>query len=284
MIPLFNTVGILGVGLIGGSLGMALRRAGAAGHVIGIGRDKGRLLHALDLGALDEVSLSLAEVAHRLDLLVLCTPVGIMAEMVLPALDHFKQGVLITDAGSTKAEVVHRMEECLKGKAYFVGSHPMAGSEKTGAANGSATLYHGATCVVTPTANSNPDAVTKVSHLWESVGGKVVFLTPEEHDVLVARTSHLPHLAAVAIVLAVLGEKNDKVKDLLGEGFRDTTRVAAGDPVMWRDICLDNAKEINETLGRFEEEIHRLREAVSKGDAAGLMELLTRAQKARLGI
>lgn len=281
MTDTFGTVGICGVGLIGGSLGLALRQRRRADRVIGVGRNRVRLEQARDRGALDGFALDLAEVAGELDVLVFATPVGIMADLLAPAAKSLRPGCVVTDAGSTKAVVVERMEAAAGVRGRFVGSHPMAGSERTGCEHAEADLYEGATCIVTPTAATDPGALEIVERFWRAVGCRVVRLRPAEHDAGVARTSHLPHLAAAALVRVIAASGPETLRDLIGEGFRDTTRVAAGDPVMWRDICLDNADEIAAALAQFEAELAALRAQVELKDAGALEAFLDAAQRER---
>lgn len=250
----FGTVGILGVGLLGGSLGKALKARDLCERVIGIGRNKERLQLAQTMGAVDDITIDMLAVAPELDILVVAVPVSLIPVFVAKITDSLKPNAVITDVGSTKAKLVRDCETSVEGKqVFFVGSHPMAGGEKTGVASSREDIFEGATCFVTPTASSKPEAESKIVQLWESVGGKVFVLSPDEHDQIVAASSHLPHLVASALCLIARKEHSSLPHFIegIGSGFRDATRIAAGSELIWKDICTHNRENIVSCLTRF---------------------------------
>jgi cyclohexadieny/prephenate dehydrogenase len=272
-----DTLTIVGVGLIGGSLGLAAKANGAARRVVGVGRDAASLEKARALGAIDEPCLDLAAAARRSDLVVFCTPVDRIAAQVLEAAPHCRPGTVLTDAGSTKAGVVTAVDGRLPEGVAFVGSHPVAGSEKRGPEHARADLFRNRVCVVTPTRHSAPAAVERVAAFWQSVGMRVRRMDPFAHDDALALTSHLPHLAASAVAGVVPVE----LLDLAATGFRDTTRVAAGDPGLWSAIFLHNRGAVLAAAERLTAWLGEFRSLMESGDAAGLTDLLARAKKVR---
>lgn len=275
--PPFGTVAIIGVGLLGGSLGMALRARGLARRVVGIGRRRVALDQAAALGAVDDWTLDLRSGVAEAQLVVLATPVGVMPELARAAAEAMPQGAMMTDVGSTKALVVRRLEELADDRFRFVGSHPMAGSEKSGVGEANARLFEGALCFVTPTARTDPNALAEVVGLWEGVGARVRRLDPAEHDRLLALASHLPHLVAAALVKAASPE----AIACAGPGFRDTTRLASGDPRMWADVCLQNREHILSALDAIGQHVGTLRHVLIEGDEAQLLAWLQNAKDIR---
>ncbi|MBX3747831.1 MAG: prephenate dehydrogenase/arogenate dehydrogenase family protein [Verrucomicrobiae bacterium] len=273
---LWRKAAILGVGLLGGSLGLALRRRGLAGEVTGLVRRTETVAAAVRMGAVDQASQCLETVVAGADLVVFCTPLGQMEGLGERLNGVLEAGAVVTDVGSAKAGVVASLEpRVLAAGGRFVGSHPMAGSERTGVEASREDLFEGAVSVVTPTEASDAEAVLRVNALWESVGARVLTMDAGRHDALVSRSSHLPHLVASALVDCVLGNGADEEQGLLcATGFRDTTRVALGSPEMWRDIGLANRRALLEALDRFERSVGGLRQALAAGDAEGLGEAL----------
>ncbi len=276
------TVAIIGMGLMGGSLGMALRRKGLV-HVKGYARREETRSDALAMGAVDEVSRTPAEAVRGADLVVLCTPVLTIPALVNECRSGFGPGTVVTDVGSTKTELVNRVMPILDGSAVqFVGSHPMAGAEKSGIEAARADLYEGATTAVTTAPGVAAAAIDAVRGLWTGVGSRVILMSAEEHDALVARTSHLPHLVASLLVTAAVGaEGDDKFRALCGPGFRDTTRVAGGSPDMWHDIVKTNRGAILEALQKYHGEMGELIAAIERGDFEALREQLGRGRRLR---
>ncbi|MGQ0634440.1 MAG: prephenate dehydrogenase [Planctomycetaceae bacterium] len=274
---LFETVAIAGVGLIGGSIAAALKQRGLCRRVMGVGRNAERLAEARQRGLLDEASVNLVAAAARADLLVFCTPVDRIVPAVQEAAPACRPGTIITDAGSTKQEICRRLATALPAGIEFVGSHPLAGSEKQGFENADANLFAGRICVVTPVPTSSRAAVTRVANLWKALGATVVEMEPAAHDRAVGETSHLPHVLAAALALTLSpGNRN-----LAASGFRDTTRIAAGDPDVWAAILQENARPVLESLERCEEIVRSFRTALEAGDSDKIRELLVAAKAVR---
>jgi len=272
-----KTLTIVGVGLIGGSIGLAARERGLAEHILGVGRQRSSLDKARHVGAIDEGCLDLAEGVHRADLAVFCTPVDNIAQQVLAAAPGCAPGTLLTDAGSTKAVIVHGIEGRLPEGVAFVGSHPLAGSEKRGPEHADARLFQDRLTVVTPTDRTDALAVARTVAFWEALGSRVRLMTPEEHDRALALTSHLPHLLATALA----GILPPEFYDLTATGFRDTTRVAAGDPALWSAIFAQNRTAVLEVLARLRARLDNLQQALAAQDQHTLDALLTQAKRVR---
>ncbi len=276
-----QTVAIIGVGLIGGSIGLALRRRKLAGRIVGIGRRRSSLAKALDCKCVTETTTSIARGVAEADLVVVCTPVELIPETIAEAAKHAPAGVLLTDAGSTKEAVVARTEELLRAQAgdssRFIGSHPIAGSDRTGATAAIASLFAGRTVVVTPTAATAAATTSAIEKFWKSLGARVVQMSPADHDAALARTSHLPHLVASALAAAT----PESLLPLTGTGWSDTTRVAAGDAELWRQILATNAVPTLKALADFETVLARLRTALETGDGPALARILAEGKRRR---
>jgi prephenate dehydrogenase len=273
----WNQVTIVGVGLVGGSLGLALKRSGLARHVVGVGHRQASLDEARSLGAADETTLDPATGSRGSDLVVLATPVGLFREVFEQVVPALRPGTVVIDVGSTKAAVVAALEPLVPPGAAFVGCHPIAGSEQRGVAYARADLFEGATCVVTPTERTPREALERVMATWQAVGMTVRVLSPTMHDRLLAEVSHLPHAVAAALVLAISRD----AEPLVGPGWADTTRVASGDAALWRDILLTNADEVAAALERFQGTLAALRSALRKKDAAKVEALLAESKARR---
>jgi prephenate dehydrogenase len=272
-----QTLTIVGVGLIGGSIGLAARRRGVAAHVLGAGRQRESLDRARAVGAIDEAALDLPAAVRRADVAVFCTPVDRIAEQVLAAAPGCAPGTLLTDAGSTKAAIVARLDGHLPAGVAFVGSHPLAGSEKRGPEHADAGLFEGRLTVITPGPHTDPAAVERTAAFWQALGSRVRLMPPEEHDRALAFTSHLPHLLAAALA----GTLPDGLRELAASGFRDTTRVAAGDPPLWTAIFTQNRAAVLQALERLTARLDEFRAALEAGDRTTLDTLLTQAKKVR---
>jgi prephenate dehydrogenase len=272
-----QTLTIVGVGLIGGSLGLAAKRRGLAERVIGVGRQQSSLDAALTRGVIDEGTLDLCAAVHRADVAVFCTPVDRIVDQVLAAAPGCRRGTLLTDAGSCKAAIVAAIDGRLPEGVHFVGSHPLAGSEKRGPEHAAADLFSGCVTVVTRTARTHPDALDGTANLWRLLGSHVKVMTPEDHDRALALTSHLPHLTASALA----GILPPELHELTATGFRDTTRVAAGDPALWTGIFRQNQAATLEALGRLEDQLAHFKQALLAGDRNLLDTLLTQGKKVR---
>ena len=281
--PSFGHVVIIGPGLIGGSLGMALRRGGMARRVTGVGHRSTTLEEGIRCGALDDFSLHAADAVVDADLVVLATGVDLILKQSAEVLPRMKAGAVLTDVGSVKGVICTGVERCFHGAhppaARFVGGHPLAGSEKRGIASARADLFHQALCILTPSHRTDPDgaACATVRRMWEAVGCVVREMTPAVHDRLLAEISHLPHAAAACLVNAV----SDEAHHVAARGFLDTTRVASGDPQLWTEICLANRESLGHSLRSLAREANALAEALEKGDGAAVTRLLTRAKDRR---
>lgn len=285
MNPEFGRVAIVGVGLIGGSLGMALCARGLAGEVVGAGSRPENLRLAVEMGAVHRFAESPAEGVAGADLVVIATPVSATIPVLKEILPSLKPGAVVTDVGSTKAAIVHRAEKLLPPGISFVGGHPMAGSEQAGVRGADPYLFENAFYLVTPTAATPPPAVETVKKLAGGVGAKVVEMEPERHDLAVAAVSHLPHLLAVTLVNTVAGmPERDQVLPLAAGGFRDTTRIAAGSPVMWRDIFTANRDQVLEMVRRFRTELDFLQRIIEQEDGEAIQDNLERAREVRSGL
>ena len=277
--PQFRQVSIVGLGLIGGSLGMALRKGRVARRVIGFARHEATIRQAKRRGAIHDGDTELCpNWLGESELVVLAVPPDEVVRMARQVAKLTSHSFVMTDATSVKEPVVRSLETLLPSRIPFVGSHPMAGSERSGIEAADPALFRGAPCIVTPTGRTDPKAVKRVSRMWSRVGGGVVEMDPKRHDVLVAQISHAPHLAAVA--LALLPE--EAALGIAAGGFADTTRIAASDPAMWEQICRMNRKEIVAALDRLTASLIRLKAAVAAGSAGTLRATLRGAQARRL--
>lgn len=272
-----HTLTIVGVGLIGGSIGLAARRRGLAERIVGVGRQQASLDSALAVGAIDEGSLNLVAAVRRADVAVFCTPVDAIAEQVLAAGPRCQPGTLLTDAGSAKAAIVAAIDGKLPKDIHFVGSHPLAGSEKRGPEFADADLYQGRLTVVTPTRHTDRVALERTTAFWRALGSRVKLMSAEEHDQALAMTSHLPHLTAAALACIL----PPALHELTATGFRDTTRVAAGDPALWTGIFLQNRMAMLEALGVLQERLIEFKQAIMTNDRATLDALLAQAKRTR---
>jgi prephenate dehydrogenase len=272
-----QTLTIVGVGLIGGSIGLATKQRGLAQRVLGAGRRQASLQQALARGAIDESFLDFREAVHRSDLAVFCTPVDLIADQILAAAPGCKPGTLITDAGSTKAALVHRLAGRMPSEVSFVGSHPLAGSEKRGPEHADASLFEGKLTIITPTAQTQGTALDRASAFWRALGSDVLVMDPEEHDRALALTSHVPHLVAAALVSLLKPE----LIPLAATGFRDTTRVAAGDPAIWTGIFLQNREAVLTGLETLGVNLDRFRRALEGSDRVALDQLLAESKSMR---
>jgi cyclohexadieny/prephenate dehydrogenase len=275
-----NTLTIVGVGLIGGSIGLAAKQRGLAKVVRGLGRDRERLQRALELGAIDEFTLDRAEAAASSDLIVVCTPVDRIVQEVLSLAKHSRSGTLLTDVGSTKAVIVAGIEAQLGETTtgpHFVGSHPLAGLEKQGVEFADANLFEGRWSIVTPTPSSHPEAVQRVADFWRQLGAQVRLMEPGEHDQALAMTSHLPHLLAAALA----GILPQKWHELTASGFRDSTRIAAGDPELWSAIFAQNRESLLKALKTLQSKLGEFQHAIEADDHAAIDRLLRAAKQVR---
>ena len=258
---------------------MALRRRGLAGRVIGIGRRETSLREALDRGAVDEVTLDPARGVHEADLTVLATPIGAFERLLSPVVEGMKRGALLSEVASAKQGVIRAVTSALSRRpdVAFIPTHPMAGSERRGAGHAAADMFEGSVCIFTPLEGTPDAALDALRRMWEGVGATVRLMDPADHDRLVARISHLPHLAATALIdMVAPGEAA-----FAGGGLTDTTRVASGDPKLWRNICEFNAEQIALALEAFRDRMESIRALLTEGRYDELEELLRRAKSRR---
>lgn len=274
---------IFGVGLMGGSLALALRKAKAVNEVVGCGRSLPNLQQALELGILDRYTQEPRVAVDGADMILLAVPLGAMQSVCASIRTHIHQDAILTDVGSAKASVVRDVEAAF---GYvperFVPGHPIAGTEKSGASAAFDSLYEQRRIILTPLANTDPHALEQVRKMWALTGGVVEETSVAHHDEVLAATSHLPHLLAFGLVdsLAQQGEREEIFRYAAG-GFRDFTRIASSDPVMWRDICLANREAILTSLEHFEQDLEQIKDAIANGDAQRLLACFERAKAAR---
>lgn len=279
----FRKITIVGVGLLGGSIGLAARKFRIAGEIAGYVRREKTIAECEKAGATDYAIRDFAAAVSNADLVVLCTPLAQMralAERFLPAL---KRGAIVTDVGSVKADVVRELESLVaRAGAYFVGSHPMAGGEKAGVAAARADLFENTVCILTPTPKSHFAAVRELERFWKSLGARVLKLRPEQHDLYASRTSHLPHIVAASLSNLVLSPAQPKAQaQLCANGFRDTTRIASGSPEMWRDIALANRKHLSNAVTDFISELRTFEKALKSADAQAIEQFFETAKNRR---
>lgn len=279
----FDKAVIVGAGLIGGSIGMALRRRELVRHVVAVARSDETLRAALARGAADSATRALTEAVAGADLVVLAAPVSLIVEHLGLIADAVSSACLVTDVGSVKAPIVASAEKALPYPGRFVGGHPLAGSERRGIAAARPELLEGATWILTPTAVTDEAALDRVEDLVARLGARSLLLSPREHDELLARTSHLPHLVAAALVNVVAARAKEQAETLevIGQGLRDTTRIAAGDASLWADIVLANADALVAALDEMNAGIGRFAAALRAGNREELERLLADAQRAR---
>lgn len=280
---LVSRLTIIGVGLIGGSLALALKEAGAVGEVVGCGRGKPNLEKALELGIIDRYVRDPAEAVVDADVVFLATPVktlGQIAEEMAPGL---KPGAIITDGGSVKGEVIDMIAPVIPDGVHFVPGHPIAGTEKSGAEAAFATLYRGKRCILTPTEKTDPQALSLVEKLWQLAGSEVVRMPVEKHDRILAAISHLPHMVAYSLVNAVgsYDHYEENILEYSAGGFRDFTRIASSDPIMWRDIAETNRDALLEMMEQFESSFAELKKDIAEGKGERLFEFFLRSKQLR---
>jgi prephenate dehydrogenase len=268
---------IVGVGLLGGSIAKAALDRGVARHVVGVGRNAERLAAAEQSGVVSSISTDLGTACRDADLIVVCTPVDQIAGHVVDAAAACNQPTLITDAGSTKGNIVAALPQKLSGGCRFLGSHPLAGSEKTGFEHATSDLFVGRNVIVTPTAAADGTDIVRLEAFWTALGARVHRMSPDEHDRAVAATSHAPHLIAAALALATAGEH----LPLVASGWLDTTRIAAADPAIWQPIFAANLAHVLKALDSFEKTLSELREAMKTPNPTQLVELLRVAKQSR---
>ncbi len=279
---MIQRLAIIGVGLIGGSLARALREAGAVGEVVGAGRSAAHLQQALDLGVIDQVAVNAGDAVRGADMVVLAVPMGSMESALCQIAPWLEDEAVVTDVGSVKGSIAAAARAALGARVVrFVPGHPIAGLEKSGVAAATPTLFRHRRVVLTPTGETQVTAVERVSAMWQAAGADVVTMAADQHDKILAATSHLPHLLAYTLVDMLVRSHGQDVFDFAAGGLRDFTRIAGSDPVMWRDIALTNREAILNVLRGYHAEIEALMQAIDKSDARALEERFVRAKRAR---
>jgi cyclohexadieny/prephenate dehydrogenase len=285
--PLFRRVALIGIGLIGSSLSHAMRRANLAGEIVGHARTRTTRDKAVELGLIARAFANPAEAVKDADLVVFCTPIGAYAEIGQAIAPALKPGAIVTDVGSVKQAVIRDLGPVLPEGVHLVPGHPIAGTEHSGPESGFAELFDGRWTVLTPPPGADEAAVEKVAELWRRCGSQVEIMEPGHHDMVLAITSHLPHLIAYTIVGTATDLEDSLKREVIkfsASGFRDFTRIAASDPVMWRDVFLNNREAVLEILGRFSEDLSALQRAIRWGEGDKLEDLFTRTRTIRRGI
>lgn len=280
---MIDKLAIIGVGLIGSSLSLALKQIGAVGEVIGYGRNRDNLVKGVELGVLDRFETSIAAAVRDADIVVVAVPMGAMSSVFSELAGKTRSDAVITDVGSSKGAVVKAARATLGDDfVRFVPGHPIAGTEKSGVEAGFASLYQGRRVILTPLPETAPDAIARIDAMWRDCGATIEYLGIEHHDKVLAATSHLPHMLAFALVhhLSNLNEHEEIFRYAAG-GFRDFTRIASSDPVMWRDVCIANSEALIDLIEQFQDELSRVTLAIREGDAEELLRLFSRAKSER---
>jgi cyclohexadieny/prephenate dehydrogenase len=285
--PLFERIALIGLGLIGSSLSHAIRRGGLAGAIAGHARSEKTRYTALRLGLVNSIHDTPAEAARGADLVVLCVPIGVCGKLAQEMAPSMRAGAILTDVGSVKGAIMRDVGPHVPQGVHFIPGHPIAGTEHSGPEAGFAELFDGRWCILTPAANADKEAVGKLTAFWEACGSYVEVMDADHHDLVLAITSHVPHLIAYNIVNTArhLERVTDtEVIKFSAGGFRDFTRIAASDPVMWRDVFLNNKEAVLEMLGRFSEDLTALQRAIRFGEGETLYKLFVEARATRRGI
>ena len=284
---LYERVALIGLGLIGSSLAHVIRREKLANHIAGHAKSAKTRATARRIGLADSVHETAAACVKDADLVILATPVGAYAKVAEEIAAHLKPGVTLSDVGSVKSAVVRDVAPHLPQSTHFIPGHPVAGTEQSGPESGFADLFLNRWCILTPLPGNDAAAVARLEKFWHASGSNVEKMSPEHHDMVLAITSHLPHLIAYNIVATAADIEevtNSEVIKFSAGGFRDFTRIAASDPTMWRDVFLNNKEAVLETLGRFSEDLSVLQRAIRWGDGETLFNLFTRSREVRRGI
>lgn len=271
--PLFNKVAIIGTGLIGGSLALGIKQKKLAHEVVGVSKHKKSILLALKLKVIDKGSVSL-EIIKGADLLIIATPVDTIITLKDEILKYVDRNCIITDVGSTKEKIVGQLEEALPN---YIGSHPLAGSEKRGVINASSSIFDGSLCILTPTKKTTSSVLKNIARFWKSLGAKTIILTPKAHDRVFSFVSHLPHIIAFSLINTI----PEELLKFSSGGPRDTTRIAASDSILWKDIILSNRKNLLDAIKLFENNLFRIKSAIKNNDSQALERILLQSKKIR---
>jgi prephenate dehydrogenase len=271
----FKQITILGIGLIGASLALSCRQRKLAGTLVGFGRNAANLKKAQERGIIDSGSTDLKTAVTGSDLIVLCTPVGVLVERVREMIPFLQDGCIITDAGSVKGPLVEEIDALVPKTIYYVGAHPIAGGEQSGLEVAREDLLTGAKCIITPTADTQAEALERVTEFWAEVGVQTLTMDAHEHDTVFGALSHLPHVVAYALMNTVANVKTASHGDILsmsGGGLKDITRIASSDPVMWRDICLKNKLPVVTLINQFQSALENIKTLIEQDQAEALQE------------
>ena len=284
---IFDRIAILGAGLIGGSIARAARQQGIVRSIVVTARSEASRARVVELGFADDVVATNAEAVKDADLVILCVPVGICGDVAKEIAPHLKPGTVVSDVGSVKSSVLKYMAAHLPDHVHLIPGHPVAGTENSGPDAGFAELFINRWCILTPPSGADPSQVERLANFWRAIGANVEVMTAEHHDLVLAVTSHLPHLIAYTIVGTadeLEGVTESEVLKFSAGGFRDFTRIAASDPTMWRDVFLTNKDAVLQMLGEFQEDLSKLTRAIRRGDGEALFEHFTRTRAIRRGI
>lgn len=277
---ILNQISILGVGFLGASFALAIRKMGICKTIYGYSRSRDNLEKAKARGIIDNYSFDLREVCAGSDLILLATPVGIFLNIINEIKGFVKKGSIITDVGSIKGKLVYEIESAIPEGVFYIGSHPITGGEKSGVENAKSDLFDNSLCIMTPTKNSHFDAVVTLNHLWKSLGSRVELMDPYRHDEVYALVSHLPHIAAYALVNSVSDINEDFMK-FAGQGFKDTTRIAMSPPEIWRDISALNKENLIRLIGTLKDNLTKMEDFLKESNFAGLENEFRRSQRLR---
>ncbi len=282
----FKEICIVGLGLIGGSFALNLKLRGFPGKITAIDINPEAIEKGIELEVIDSGSIK-HSIAESADLIVLATPVGVYENVLRQLRPFISTGTVVSDLGSVKGHLVYRCEELLEDVAPFVGGHPIAGTEKSGVENVVENLFEGAKFIITPTENTDKEAMGKIANLWKKLGSEVIVMDPYHHDRVFAAVSHLPHVVAYSIVDAIdklSAELSTNLFQLTGGGFRDFTRIAMSDPIMWRDICIENRENLLSALKTFRESIEKVERLIENSDGEGLKSFFEKAREKRRSV
>ncbi len=276
----FDKLTVLGVGLIGASFALAVRKKGLCGHITGTGRSERNLRKAKDLGIIDSYDVNPAAACIDAELVFLSAPVGAFSSLIKKCSASFKKGAIITDAGSVKGRLVHEIEGLLPDHVHYIGGHPIAGSDRSGIDWSNAGLFRNALCIITPTEKSDAGALKVVTEIWKSIGSKVVQMEPETHDRVYGAISHLPHVIAY-ILMNTVHDIDPSYLEFGGQGFKDATRIASSSPEMWRDICILNRENLIEMLASFQKNLELFGKYLRTSDSVSIEKEFAKARKLR---
>ncbi len=286
MTPLFNKVAIIGVGLIGGSLAKAAKRKNLFKDVVGIARNERNLKKGIELGAIDSYTTHLTEGLIDAELVIVATPSGVIVDLIRKIVPHVPNGCIITDVGSIKRDIVKGVEGFIPDNVFFIGGHPIAGKEDSGIDAACSSLFVGHKCILTPTSKTDPNALQRIKTMWEKVGSIVMLMDMAEHDEIFAAVSHLPHIVAFSLINAII-RMEDIREDILNYsagGLKDFTRVAASDPVMWRDISMMNKDNILNSISHFLSSLEDIKRAIVQGDSEKLVFEFEKSKALRISL